>query len=419
MLVSRHTALRSMATLPIAKLKVGKDVPVRAGHPWVFSEAIQAIAPAEAGSLVEVQDHRGNFLGIGMWNPHTSIRIRLLARHPKTIIDTSFFLKRFQTLAAWKEKHLPSQTNGYRLVHSEADELPGLIIDRYANTFVFQIHTAGMDRFRHLIIEALTQLGAEQHIQNLCIVERSDLDARTQEGVRPLKPEVHVGTVTEPILFQEYGLNFSADTLHGQKTGFFLDQREARHAVATLAKGKRVLNLFGYTGAFSVHALAGGASFVQTVDASELALKGAEAQMRLNAIDPNDEKRVGLLEADIFELLTEENLPGGPYDLIICDPPALAKSASHVPQALKAYTFLNGACLKHLQPGGILVASSCSGRVEPEDFRNALRLASGRAGRTVRLLDWITQPVDHAERLAFPEGRYLKTAILEVTDLLT
>lgn len=408
-----------MSSLPIVILKSGKDIPVRAGHPWVFSEAIQEAPHAPAGALIELQDNHRNPLGIGMWNPHTSIRVRLLDRNASMTIDAGFFLARFRTLAIWKEKHLPKDTNGYRLVHAEADEIPGLIIDRYANTFVFQLHTAGIDAFREVIIEALKQFATEIGITNANIVERSDLDGRTQEGLRPHTPTVHVGTVTEPIIFQEYGLSFSADTLKGQKTGFFLDQREARHQVGTLAKGKRVLNLFGYTGAFSVHALMGGASFVQTVDASRLALEGAEAQMRLNSIDPNDEHRVGLLEADIFELLNDAELPGGPYDVIICDPPALAKSASHVPQALKAYTFLNSACLKHLKPGGILVASSCSGRVEPEDFRNALRIAAGRANRTVRLLDWITQPVDHAERLSFPEGRYLKTAILEVTGILS
>jgi 23S rRNA (cytosine1962-C5)-methyltransferase len=408
-----------MSSLPIVILKTGKDIPVRAGHPWVFSEAIQEAPHAPAGALIELQDSHRQPLGIGMWNPHTSIRVRLLDRNPEKKIDVSFFLERFRTLAHWKERHLPKDTNGYRLVHAEADEIPGLIIDRYANTFVFQLHTAGIDQFRDTIIEALKRFAAEISLENVNIIERSDLDGRAQEGLRPHSPTVHSGTVTEPVVFQEYGLSFSADTLNGQKTGFFLDQREARHRVGTLAKGKRVLNLFGYTGAFSVHALMGGANFVQTVDASRLALEGAEAQMRLNGIDPNDETRVGLLEADIFELLTDPELPGGPYDIIICDPPALAKSASHVPQALKAYTFLNSACLKHLQPGGILVASSCSGRVEPEDFRNALRLAAGRAGRSVRLLDWITQPVDHAERLAFPEGRYLKTAIVEVTGTLS
>ena len=166
-----------------------------------------------------------------MWNPHTSIRIRLLSRDTSTTIDVAFFLKRFQALTCWKKTHLPPETNGYRLVHSEADELPGLIVDRYAHTFVFQIHTAGMDRFRSLIIEALTQFGTEEEMSPLLIVERSDPDGRTQEGLRPRQPEIHLGRISESVVFQEYGLQFSADVMKGQKTGFFLDQREARHPV--------------------------------------------------------------------------------------------------------------------------------------------------------------------------------------------
>ena len=157
---------------------------------------------------------------------------------------------------------------------------------------------------------------------------------------------------------------------------------------------------------------------MSTIADSQPLKMAAQTQFALNGINGETDARVGLLEADVFDLLNEAQLPDGPYDIIICDPPALAKNAAHVPQAIKGYTFLNSTCLQHLQPGGILVASSCSGRVEPEEFRHMLRIAAGRAHRNVRLLDWITQPIDHSERLAFPEGRYLKTAIVEVTDIL-
>jgi 23S rRNA (cytosine1962-C5)-methyltransferase len=229
---------------------------------------------------------------------------------------------------------------------------------------------------------------------------------------------VHKGEVGATVSFQEAGLSFFADVLKGQKTGFFLDQRDARLAVQRLAKGKRVLNLFGYTGAFSVHAQRGGASFVSTVDVSHSALELAEKNMILNGFDARDEARFAFLEADVLDLFNGDTLPDGPFDLIICDPPAFAKTERHLPQAMKAYTDLNQACLENLPVGGLLVSSSCSGRVTPEDFRSMLRLAAGRAKRDVRLLDFLTQPADHAERLAFPEGRYLKTAILEVTAAL-
>lgn len=410
-----------MPTFLQLRLKPGKDIPVRAGHPWIFSDALieDAHFEGEIGSLVEVLDAKGQSVGIGTWNGNTSIRIRLFSQAKNVEINVDFFIKRFQKLETWKKAHLPANTNGYRLVHAEADGLPGLIIDRYDQTFVFQIHTAGMERLRNEIVEALTEA-----FHPAVIVERSDIDVRRVEGLKDTPITIHLDTRQDPsapllIPFQEYGLTFTADVLKGQKTGFFLDQREARHTVHTLSKNRRVLNLFGYTGAFSIHAATGGASFVTTVDVSHRALETAQDQFRQNNLDPEDESRFSFLEADVFELLQDKNLPEAPYDLIICDPPALAKSAKHLPQALRAYTDLNTACLRHLEPGGILVTSSCSGRLDPEDFRTMLRISGGHARRDIRLLDWITQPFDHAERLAFPEGRYLKTAILEVTDVLS
>lgn len=410
-----------MSILPQLRLKPGKDIPVRAGHPWIFSDALIETPnlALEIGCLVEVLDAKSQSLGIGTWNGNTSIRVRMFSNTKNTKIDTAFFTERFQKLEVWKQPHLPAHTNGYRLVHAEADGLPGLIVDRYDQALVFQIHTAGMDRLRNEIVEALTQA-----FHPTIIVERSDIDVRRIEGLKDAPITVHLDTrkdsSTAPLIpFQEYGLTFTADVLKGQKTGFFLDQREARHTVHTLSKNRRVLNLFGYTGAFSIHAATGGANFVTTVDVSRRALETAQDQFRQNNLDPDDESHFSFLEADVFELLQDKNLPEAPYNLIICDPPALAKSAKHLPQALRAYTDLNTACLRHLQPGGILVTSSCSGRLDPEDFRTMLRISGGHARRDIRLLDWITQPFDHAERLAFPEGRYLKTAILEVTDVLS
>lgn len=399
-----------------AVLKPGRHIPVRAGHPWVFSEAID-IHPvgAEPGAFIEIRDSVGKPLGLGTWNPRTSIRIRMLTQDIHTNINANFFAKRFQELHTWKTQHIPANTTGYRLVHAEADGLPGLIVDRYASTFVFQLHTLGMDKLRTEVIEGLKLFGATQ-ANEFAIVERSDVEARRTEGLTPRESEVHHGQISGLVPFLEDGLTFFADVLHGQKTGFFLDQRPARLAVKRLATGRRVLNLFSYTGAFGVHALAGKAAFVQQVDASMPALQVAEEILKANGFDPDNESQSGLMETDIFPMLEEEALPQGPYDFIICDPPALTKDGSHVEQALKAYTFLNTSCLRHLPVGGILVTSSCSGRVTPEDFRSMLRITAGRAGKQVRLLEWIGHDVDHAELLSFPEGRYLKTAILQVTD---
>lgn len=400
---------------PFAKLKLGRHIPVRAGHPWVFSEAIDVHpVDAEPGAIIEIQDSLGKVLGLGTWNPKTSIRIRILTQNAATKIDAAFFAKRFQELHDWKIVHLPANTTGYRLAHAETDGLGGLIVDRYDSTYVFQLHTLGMDLLRAEIIEGLKQFAATQST-DFAIVERSDVEARRLEGLTKREVEVHHGTVEELVPFLEDGVQFLADVLKGQKTGFFLDQRPARLAVKRLAKNRRVINLFSYTGAFGVHALKGGATFVQNVDASLTALETAEKTTTLNGFDADNESVCEFIEADIFPMLEAEKLPGGPYDLIICDPPALTKDGSHAEQALKAYTFLNTSCLRHLPVGGILVTSSCSGRISPEDFRSMLRIAAGRSGKQVRLLEWIGHDVDHAELLSFPEGRYLKTVILQVT----
>lgn len=400
---------------PFAKLKPGKQIPVNAGHPWVFSEAIETHPiGAEPGALVEIQDSTGKALGLGTWNPRTSIRIRVLTHNVSAQINADFFAKQFEAIDDWKTPHLPADTDGYRLIHAEADGIPGLIVDRYNTTYVFQIHTLGMDRFRTEIIEGLRQFASSKHA-DYTIVERSDVDARRMEGLTPIPAQVHHGAVNGLVAFSENGLRFLADVLNGQKTGFFLDQRLGRAAVRRLAKNKRVLNLFSYSGAFGIYALAGGASFVQHIDASHQALEIAEETTTLNSFDAENDSITSFMEADLFKLLEDETLPGGPYEMIICDPPALSKDNAHVEQALKAYAFLNTSCLRHLPVGGILVTSSCSGRVSPEDFRSMLRIAAGRAGKQVRLLQWIGHDIDHAELLSFPEGRYLKTAVIQVT----
>lgn len=390
---------------PHAILKPGKEVPVRAGHPWIFSEGIAKVDRAhEPGALVEVYDTTGHLLGIGSYHPNQSIAIRLYDKQAVEL-DAAWFTQKIRTLCEWKRPLLPVNTNGFRVVHAESDGIPGLIIDLYDDVAVFQIHTAGADLLREPIIE-----GIKQALQPRAIVERSDVLARKQEGLDVLEPIVRFGAVDAPVPFLEAGLSFIADVLNGQKTGFFLDQRIGRLSVQRLAKDKKVINLFGYSGAFSVHALAGSAKKVTTVDISHEALELAEKNVKLNNLDP-EEERTAFLEADVLDLLEDPDWTEA-ADLIVCDPPAFAKTDRHREEALKSYTRLNEQCLKRLPVGGILVTSSCSGRITPDDFRTMLRIASGRARRRVRVLEWIGHDVDHAELLTFSEGRYLKTAVL-------
>ncbi len=400
--------------LPVVTLKPRKEIPLLGGHPWVFSGAIEKEpnkAEIEPGTIVKILSSDGRELGLGTYNPLTNIRVRLLTCDCAVEINTAFFEKKFAELDAWKQKHLPPNTNGYRLVHAETDELSGLIVDRYNDTFVFQLHTAGMNRLRKEIIDAL-----KNTFHPKAIIERSDIEVRKQEGLTDMPIKVHHGDVNDETLttFQENGYTFFADILHGQKTGFFLDQRDARYEVGQLAHGKRVLNLFCYTGAFSLYAGKNNASFVTSIDVSKPALEQAKKNFSLNHLDPNDTKKYIFEDHDIFKLIETKTFPHAPHDLIICDPPALAKSAAHLQNASRAYITLNQFCLSQLAPGGILVTSSCSGRITQEAFRDILRIAAGRAGKKVKILKWITQAADHAESLAFTEGRYLKTAILEV-----
>lgn len=399
-----------MTALSIIALKPKKEIPIFGGHPWVFSKGLaQEYKNLQPGSLVKIVSSNNEELGIGTYNPLTNIAIRLITRDTSVTIDTEFLAARFAELDAWKRKHLPPNTNGYRLVHAETDQLPGLIIDRYDETIVFQLHTAGMELFRTQILEAL-----KKTFNPAAIVERSDLEVRKQEGLKDMPITVHLGAVSAPVLFQENGINFYADVLKGQKTGFFLDQRDARAEAGKYAANKRVLNLFSYTGAFSVYAAKNNASFVTSIDISKTAIEASKQNFFVNNFDPNDTTKYAFEDHDIFDLVGKKQTPHAPYDLIICDPPALAKTEAHIRNATNAYTVLNQYCFSQLSKGGILITSSCSGRISQEEFRDMLRIAAGRVRKQAKILKWITQPADHAELLAFTEGRYLKTAIVEV-----
>lgn len=354
--------------------------------------------------MVEVRSAEGEFLGIGTFNPKNSICVRLISRE-KRDIDTSFFAEKLSALDSRKRSLLSPDTTGYRICHADADGLPGLVVDRYQDVIVFQIHTLGMDLLRSQVLTAL-----EQAFHPQAIVERSDLEARKMEGLQPLPPQVHQGDVDGVVAFLENGLNFLADVLHGQKTGFFLDQRDTRALVRSLAKDKSVVNLFGYTGAFSVAALMGGAKRAVTIDVSAPALAVVSRHYELNGLQVQSGDTV---QADVIDLLRSGSLPFRP-DLLICDPPAFAKTQERAAEAARAYIGLNQKCLEQLGGGGILITSSCSGRVTAEEFRNLLRIAAGQARKKVQLLSFHEHPVDHPQMLAFPEGWYLKTAVLMV-----
>lgn len=387
----------------VLKLKAGREAATGFHHPWIFSGALESIPTGLGhGDLVHVADRQGRIIGTGTYSAYTSITVRLFA-FTEIIIDQAWLASRIR--AANARRGLMglgdgTPTTGYRVVFGESDNLPGLIIDRYGDTLVLQISTAGMDRLREQVIAACVEVFSPR-----AIVERSDMEIRTQEHLEPLTA-THVGAAVEPVFFLENNLKFMADVVAGQKTGFYLDQRELRAHVKTLASGRTVLNLFSYSGATSIAALAGGATAVHNVDSSAAALALGKQQLALNSFSQDAWTSE---EADVFAWLNDHKEPS--FDMVIVDPPALTKSKRETESAGKAYHFLNRAALRLVRPGGIFVTSSCSRFFSEEDLAFTLRRASVQAGVNLNILHTVRQAPDHPLSIYFPESAYLKSFI--------
>ncbi|MDD6211211.1 MAG: class I SAM-dependent rRNA methyltransferase [Bacteroidales bacterium] len=386
-------------------LKPKKEESLLRFHPWVFSGAIRNIdgEPVE-GDLVDVFANNGAFLGRGHYQPG-SIAVRILT-FKDIPIDTAFWIKRIASaLELRKALNLlrESENNAFRLVHGEGDNLPGLIIDMYAGTAVMQAHSVGMHSARFAIAEALES------------VLKDDLTAiyYKSDGTLPFKAGVDaengylMGNASD-VIAVENGLKFHVDFIKGQKTGFFVDQRENRALLEAYSKGRSVLNMFCYTGGFSFYAMRGGAKLVHSVDSSAKAIGIAEANVRLNF--PDDTRHRAFAE-DAFKYLEQM---GDMYDLIILDPPAFAKHRDVLRNALIGYRKLNAIAFEKIKPGGILFTFSCSQAVSKENFRLAVFTAAAQSGRKVRILHQLTQPADHPINIYHPEGEYLKGLVLHV-----
>jgi 23S rRNA (cytosine1962-C5)-methyltransferase len=317
-------------------------------------------------------------------------------------VDAGFFAARFRALRSRKEAWLPPGTDAYRAVFGEADGLPGLVVDRYASVLAVQLHTAGMDALRAPILEGLLAAHGPASV-----VERSDVGARRAEGLEPLPPASLHGPAVREIEIREYGNRFLVDVMEGQKTGFFLDQRENRKALQRYCAGRSVLNCFSYSGGFSVYAAATAAR-VASVDASKAAMALCRRNLELNGHPAREED---LVVRDVFEHL--EGLAPGDFDLILLDPPSFAKNRRQLPNAIKAYTTLNAMALGKLPDEGILVSASCTSHVDPGTFVKILHQSSVLARCGLRVLESREQPFDHPYHLSFPEGRYLKFFVLQ------
>lgn len=383
-------------------LKPKEDRRIRAGHLWIFSNEIAQVSDVEAnGGLVNIYRAEGQFVGRAYYNRNTLIAARLLSRHDDDL-DTAFFVKRFRKAKDYRESVMGAMSSG-RLIYTEGDLLPGLIVDRYEDWLVVQIFTAGMERLRDFIIEALVEVYTPKGV-----LLRNDTSYRELEGLAS-NVETVFGEVPSRIVIEEAGARFMVDPFEGHKTGFYFDQRDTRAAARMIASGRKALDCFSYTGGFAINYALGGAVSVLAVDESETALSLLNENARLNGV----ENIITTERGNCFEKLRTLNAEGERFDLITLDPPAFVKSKSKLKTAISGYREINMTAMKLLSPGGILVTCSCSMNLTDEAFQSLLRTAARDARRSFRVRNFITQSADHPILQAMPETQYLRCYILE------
>jgi 23S rRNA (cytosine1962-C5)-methyltransferase len=385
-------------------LKPGREKSLLRRHPWVFSGGAERLeGEVAAGDTVAIRSHAGRFLAWAAHSPQSQIRARVWSFDEAEPIDAAFFRARMAA-AVTRRTALASVTDAVRLVHGEADGLPGVVCDRYAGVAVLQLSSAGAERWRDAIVEAVTTASGCE-----AAYERSDMEVRALEGL-PARTGVLRGAPADLVTITEHGIRYLVDIVHGQKTGFFLDQRANRDRIRALAAGRDMLNAFCYTGGFSLSAAAGGASSVLSIDSSAAALALGQENLALNGLDA---VRADWLEADVFTALRELRNASRAFDLIVLDPPKFAPTAAHADRAARAYKDINLLALKLLRPGGLLATFSCSGGVSPELFQKIVAGAASDAGTDAVIRERFHADADHPVVLSFPEGEYLKGLLLE------
>jgi len=378
-------------------------------HPWLFAGSVGRLeGRARPGDTVEVLADNLRPLGRAAYSPESQIRARFWTFDPDESVDDAFFKRRVAAAVARREA-LPELRgqDGVRLIHAESDGLPGIIADRYGDTVVVQLTSAGADKWRKAIVSALVRATG-----CVRVYERSDSEVRALEGLRPTTGWLHGEAPTEGLSIIENGVRLAVDIAAGHKTGFYLDQRENRRLLGELAAGKDILNCFCYTGGFSLQALAGGAASVLSIDSSGPALAQARVNLALNAQLPAE--RAEWLEADVFQALRDFRKAGRSFDLIVLDPPKFAPSAAHAERAARAYKDINVLGCRLLRPGGLLMSYSCSGGIGIELFQKIVAGAAHDAGRDARIVRRLAGAADHPVALNFPEGEYLKGLLVQV-----
>lgn len=406
--------------MPALTLKPGREKSLLRRHPWIFSGALERVdGEPQPGETLDVLDAKGHFLARAAYSPASQIRARVWTFDPDEPVDADFFRRRIRAALTLRKTFFATERTestekfktdsvanaleiSYRLIHAESDRLPGLIVDRYDQVLVLQSLTAGVEFWRETLADILLEeTGAAS------IYERSDADVRELEGLAPRTGPLR-GTPPETVLIEEDRLKFKVDLAHGHKTGFYLDQRRNRRRIGQLAAGREVLNCFCYTGGFTLHALAGGAKSVLSIDASAEALALGRENLALN--DQPAEK-AEWLEGDVFQLLRKFRDAARSFDMIILDPPKFAATAAQAEKAARGYKDINLLAFKLLRPGGILATFSCSGGIDAALFQKIVAGAALDAGAEAQIVEHLAQDGDHPVSLHFPEGAYLKGLI--------
>lgn len=394
----------------IVTLKKGEGRTLKAGGMWVYDNEIESVVGNfENGDIVEVHDFDGYRMGCGYINTNSKITVRLLSRKKDVTIDEDFMEQRVRD--AWEYRKQTIDTSSCRIIFGEADFLPGIVIDKFSDVLVVESLALGIDKWKHIIVEKLKKVLAEDNISIRGVYERSDAKVRLQEGMERSK-----GFIGEPfdtkVEIVENGVKYVVDVEDGQKTGFFLDQKNNRKAIHSICKGRKVLDCFTHTGSFALNAGIAGASEVLGVDASRLAVDQAAENARLNRL----EDKVKFQCADVFELLPKLEAEGESFDVVILDPPAFTKSRNSVKNAVKGYREINLRGLKLVRDGGFLVTCSCSHFMDPELFAKTVREAASGAHKRLRQVEFRTQACDHPILWAADQSYYLKFYIFQVVN---
>ena len=378
-------------------------------HPWLFAGSVGRLeGRARPGDTVEVLSDDLKLLGRAAYSPRSQIRARFWTFDGEESVDDAFFKRRIAAAVA-RRQVLPELKGqqGLRLIHAESDGLPGIVADQYGDTVVVQLTSAGADKWRNAIVAGLVKATGCTRVY-----ERSDSDVRGLEGLEPTTGWLHGEPPTAGLSIDENGVQLAVDVVGGHKTGFYLDQRDNRAWLRSVAAGKEILNCFCYTGGFSLQALAGGAAHVLSIDSSGPALAQARANLALNSQLPAE--RAEWLEADVFQALRDFRKAARTFDLIVLDPPKFAPSAAHADRAARAYKDINLLGFRLLKPGGLLMTYSCSGGIGLELFQKIVAGAAHDAGREARIVRRLSGTADHPVALNFPEGEYLKGLLVQV-----